>query len=464
MSNGANSMTCVILAAGEGKRMHAPHSKVLCEVSGKPMLRWVIDAAAVAGVGKICVVASGDDVKKAAEGCEIREQKERLGTGHAVMCAKDFLMENRNGNTLVLCGDAPFIDKATISDAYALHTGADNAVTVISAVLDDPKSYGRIVRDGDALRGIVEAADCDAAQRAINEINSGAYWFKTDALLDALGNMKNDNAQSEYYLTDAIAIVLAAGGRAGCYTAANGDVVLGANRPADLLELNELANRRAFDRHLKNGVHFIARDGVIIGPDVEIEPGATILPGSMLYGKTKVGAGAKIGPNALLSNLMVGANTVFNASQGYDSVIGAEVKIGPYVHIRPDSVIEDHVKIGDYVEVKNSRIGEGTSLAHLTYIGDSDIGKHCNFGCGVVVVNYDGEKKNRTTVGDYAFIGCNTNLVAPVTVGAGAYTGAGTTVTHDVPAGALAVGRARQTVIEGWAAKKLQKYIEKKSK
>ncbi len=464
MSNCADSTSCVILAAGEGKRMHAKQSKVLCEVSGKPMLRWVIDAARAAGIKTICVVASGEDVKSAADGCEIREQKERLGTGHAVMCARDFLAEHPDGDTLVLCGDAPFIDRETIAAAHAVHAQAHSAVTVISAVVDDPKSYGRIIRKGDALSGIIEAADCDDSQAKIREINSGAYWFRTDALLQALSGLKNDNAQGEYYLTDAVALLLAAGERASCYTASSSDVVLGANRPADLLELNELANRRAIERHLANGVHFIARDGIVIGPDVEIAPGAIILPGCMLYGSTKVGAGAKIGPNSLLSNLTVGENTVFNASQGYDSVIGANAKIGPFVHIRPDSVIDDRVKIGDYVEVKNSHIGEGTSLAHLTYIGDSEVGKHCNFGCGVVVVNYDGEVKNRTTVGDFAFIGCNTNLVAPVQVGDGAYTAAGTTVTKDVPAGALAVGRARQTVIEGWAAKKLQKYIAKKSK
>ncbi len=457
-------MSCVILAAGEGKRMHAPHSKVLCEVSGKPMLRWVIDAARAAGIEKICVVASSDDVKQAAEGCEIREQKERLGTGHAVICAKDFLLENQDGNTLVLCGDAPFIDPQTVRDAYAQHMASGAAVTVISAVVEQPGAYGRILRQGDALAGIVEAADCDERQRAICEINSGAYWFSTRALVEALGTLKNDNAQGEYYLTDAVAAILKSGKGAGCFAASGADIVLGANNPADLLLLNEIANRRAIDRHLANGVHFLSRDGVVIGPDVVIEPGATILPGSILYGSTKVCAGAKIGPNSLLSNLTVGPGTVFNASQGYDSRIGANAHIGPFVHIRPNSVIDDKVKIGDYVEVKNSHIGEGTSLAHLTYIGDSDVGRHCNFGCGVVVVNYDGEVKNRTTVGDFAFIGCNTNLVAPVTIGDGAYTAAGTTVTKDVPAGALAVGRARQTVIEGWAAKKLQKYIAKKSK
>ncbi len=195
--------------------------------------------------------------------------------------------------------------------------------------------------------------------------------------------------------------------------------------------------------------------------DVEIEPGAVILPGTILYGKTFIGAGATIGPNSLVSSSSVGAGTVFNSSQAYDCRIGAHAKIGPFVQIRPDSVIDDKVKIGDFVEVKNSHIGEGTSVAHLTYVGDADVGRHCNFGCGVVFVNYDGEKKSRTTVKDYAFVGCNTNLIAPVTVGEAAYTAAGVTITKDVPDGALAVGRPETRIIEGWAAKKLRKYIEK---
>ncbi|MEG0751759.1 MAG: bifunctional UDP-N-acetylglucosamine diphosphorylase/glucosamine-1-phosphate N-acetyltransferase GlmU [Oscillospiraceae bacterium] len=464
MGDTATQFNCVILAAGEGKRMHASRSKALCEVAGKPMLRWVIDAAKTAGIGEICVVASKDDVKSVAQCCEIAEQKERLGTGHAVMCAREFLQKRANGDTLVLCGDAPFINRETIVGALELHSLQSNAVTVMSAIVGDPKGYGRIIRRGDSLAAIVEDADCDDAQAEICEINSGAYWFKTADLLAALEKIRPDNAQGEYYLTDAVAIIIASQKRAGCFAADSPFVALGANSPLDLLHLNEIANRAAIARHLEVGVHFVSCDGVVIGPDVEIAPGATILPGTMLYGATEIGEGSTIGPNSLLCDTSVGKNTVFNASQGYDSKVGDNVKIGPFVQLRPNSEVCDDVKIGDFVEIKNSRIGRGTSLAHLTYIGDSDVGECCNFGCGVVVVNYDGEKKNRTTVGDFAFIGCNTNLVAPVRVGNGAYTAAATTVTEDVPDGALAIGRARQKNIEGWAARKLRAYIEKKSK
>ncbi len=452
--------SCVVLAAGEGKRMLSKRSKVLCEVAFKPMLSWVIDAAASSHIKDICVVASSEDVKSAAEGCEICEQKERLGTGHAVMCAQSFL-KGRGGDTLVLCGDAPFIGSGTIERSLHQHRKDNCDVTVIGANIDNPESYGRIIRDEKGLKAIVEARDCTPAQLLVNEVNSGAYWFNTEKLLDALSRLTNNNSQNEYYLTDAVALIKENGGAAGCFTADSPDIVLGANSPADLLLLNERAKQRIVARHLENGVRFISLDGIVIGPDVEIAAGAEIMPGTILYGKTSIGAGSVIGPNSLLENAEVGENVEFNSSQGRDCVIKDGAKIGPFVHLRPDAVIGKKVKLGDFVEVKNSSIGEGTSIAHLTYIGDSDIGKFCNFGCGVVVANYDGEKKNRTVVGDYAFVGCNTNLVPPVTVGSRAYTAAGTTITKDVPDGALAIGRARQENIPDWADKKLKKYIEK---
>lgn len=464
MSLITQNTNCVILAAGEGKRMHSTSSKVLCEVAFKPMLSWVIDAARKADVKAICTVASSDDVKSAAEGCVICEQKERLGTGHAVMCAKSFLEEHKGDNTLVLCGDAPFIDAETITSSLEEHINGANDVTVISAVVKDPTGYGRIVRRDNLLAAIVEQADCNEATNIICEINSGAYWFKTDSLLSVLSNIKNDNAQGEYYLTDAVSLLIASGKRAGCFAAKSPYLALGANRPADLLRLNEIASEMAIEKWLSEGVRFIKRDGIIIGPDVEIEAGAVILPGTILIGKTKIGAGSEIGPNSYLVDTVIGKNSVFNSSQSHDAKVGDGAKIGPFVQLRPDSIIGDEVKIGDFVEIKNSTIGRGTSVAHLTYVGDSDVGEYCNFGCGVVFVNYDGENKNRSVIKDFAFVGCNTNIVAPVTVGEGAYTAAGVTVTKDIPDGALAIGRPELIIKEGWAANKLKKYVEKKTK
>ncbi len=457
-------VNCVILAAGEGKRMFSRLSKVLCEVAYKPMILWVTDAAKSAGIADTCVVISNSDVEKVVgESCKTVYQNERLGTGHAVLCAMDFLKSHSGEDTLILYGDAPFIDAMTIQESLALHRETKAAATVISAVLENPKGYGRIVRKSGKIAAIVEQADTDDATAAINEINSGAGWFSTNALIETLSKITNDNAQGEYYLTDAVSILIQDGSTVSVYKSPTPDVTLGANSPLDLLNLNDIASERAILRHLTNGVHFVNRSGIIIGPDVEIAPGAEVLPGTILYGKTKIGSGTIVGPNTILRNVTVGENSSLNACHAYESTIGSHVNAGPFVQIRPGCTINDSVKVGDFVELKNSTIGEGTSVAHLTYIGDSEIGRFCNFGCGTVTVNYDGEKKERTIVKDYAFIGCNTNLVPPVTVGEAAYTAAGSTITKDIPDYALAIDRGTLTIKEGWAKKKLAAYIEKKS-
>ena len=465
MNNTAlSSNCCVILAAGAGKRMHSPLSKVLCQVACKPMISWITDTVKASDIGSICVVVSSDDVAGAVPGCEIRYQTERLGTGHAVMCASDYL-EKGFENVLVLCGDAPFMSADTILSALKFHTENNNDLTVISAVLDDPARYGRIIRGKDNdLQAITEAADCTEEQLAIREINSGAFWFRVPALCDALKRIRNDNAQGEYYLTDTVQIIRSSGGKTGCFASPDPDIVLGANSPADLLRLNEIAIDKIIKNHLANGVHFLSTDGVVIGPDVTIQPGSRILPGTMLYGNTSIGASCEIGPNTILENVKVGNGCTVLSSVVRGSLIGDNVTVGPFAHIRQDTSLHDNINVGAFVETKNSDVGEGTSVAHLTYLGDADIGKYCNFGCGTVIANYDGTVKSRTVIGDYAFIGCNTNLIPPVTVGSYAYTAAGTTVTRDIPEGALAVGRVKETILPEWGKRKLKAYIEKKNK
>lgn len=450
----------VILAAGHGKRMKADIPKPMLQVLDVPMLGWVIRACEKADLNRICVV-TGYKAQYVEmylnEQYRTALQAEQLGTGHAVMQAQEFMQEFQEGNTLVLCGDAPFMDADTIEAALQQHEAQNSDITVITAKLDAPKGYGRILRGSDnSLQAIVEEKDATEEQRAIQEVNSGAYWFRTNSLLELLGKLSNSNAQNEYYLTDTVSLALAQGMKTGAYLTDNTDVILGANTRKDLLHLNEVARQRVLDKHMENGVNFVCTDGIIIGNDVEIGAETTILPGTILKGNTKIGKKCNIGPNCLIENTTIGDSVTLNYVQAYDSVVEDAVKAGPFVQLRPNSHIKNGVKIGDFVEIKNSTIGEQTAVAHLTYVGDSDVGKKVNFGCGTVTVNYDGLVKSRCVIGDNCFIGCNTNLIAPVKLGRGAYTAAGTTVTKDVPEYALAVERADLKMKEGYSLKKLK--------
>lgn len=454
----------VILAGGMGKRMKSDKPKVLLEVLGKPMLQWVIDACNDAGISNICVVKGyGADMLDEYLLGSLRTvlQPERLGTGHAVSCASCFLEEFSDGNTLIACGDSPFIDPETIKSSLELHIASKSAVTVITARLDNPRGYGRIIRSEDGIEGIVEEKDCSDSQRKINEISSGCYWFNTKKLLEALPRLQRNNSQGEYYLTDTISILKSDGCVAQAYLSDNQDSVLGANDRAGLLKLNDIARMKVIFKHLEAGVELISTDAVTISPDVKIAPGAKILPGSMLMGKTIIGMDSVIGPNTRLLNVTVGERSTLDNVVATDSRVGSDAKIGPFVQLRPGSVIADKAHIGNFVEIKNSAIGKGSSVSHLTYIGDSDVGKNVNFGCGTVTVNYDGSVKSRCEIGDNAFIGCNTNLVAPVKIGEAAYTAAGSTITKDVPDGALAIERGTQVIKEDYAKQKLKRHLEK---
>lgn len=454
-----NNTACIVLAAGDGKRMKSNKPKALMKILFKPMLGWVLDSAETVKPDEICViVGSGEDsvrnylASRKKEYTVVR-QTERKGTGHAVMQAEEVLKNSRN--VLVLCADAPFIDPETIDGALKLHIEGGCGVTVIAAVPDDPFGYGRILRDerGSLLR-IIEEKDASFEERKITEINSGAYWFDSAALLAALPKLSDDNASGEYYLTDAAALIRADGKRAAVYTAENKYIILGANSRADLHRLNSYAREKKIKELMENGVEFPCTDGIIIGCDAEIGQDTTILPNTIIRGKCRIGSNCEIGPNSLLEDTVVGDGVVLNNVQSYQSVIESGAHIGPYAQIRMDSHIGQNVKIGDFVEIKNSNIGEKTSAAHLTYLGDSDVGRGVNFGCGCVTANYDGISKFRTKIGDDAFIGCNTNLVAPVEIGANAATGAGSTITGNVPPNALALERANTRIIDEWEKNK----------
>lgn len=452
----------VILAAGDGKRMKSKQPKVLNNVLFEPMLEWVMSSCSAAGIEKQCVVAGYEHEmveEYVGDRAEIVLQTERKGTAHAVMQAKGFIEKcaAANGNVLVLCGDAPFMDADTIAAALEAHSSKGNDVTVITAILDNPSGYGRIKRTPDGICGIVEQKDASEDELKINEINSGAYWFSAKTLLGLFDKFTCNNAQGEYYLTDAISIILADGGRADAYASENSDVALGANDKRALYELHKKAADAVISKHFENGVEFLSLDGVIIGRNVKIGAGTKIYAGTILKGGTEIGENCEIGPNTVIENCKVGNHVKLNSVQAFDSVIEDAATVGPFVHIRPGSHIKSGVKIGDFVEIKNSVIGERTAVAHLTYVGDSDVGSGVNFGCGCVTVNYDGMNKHRTIIGDGAFIGCNTNLVAPVKVGEGAYTAAGSTITKDVPAYALAIERTSQCHKENYAKGKIKK-------
>ncbi len=459
----------IILAGGQGKRMKTDKPKVLCSVLGEPMLEWVIKACESAGLEKLCIIkgynaAMIDEYlagRKSAADISTALQAEQLGTGHAVMQAEDFLKADTDGNVLILNGDAPFIDAETINGALEAHINGGCSVTVVTANIADPTGYGRIVRGSSGISAIVEHKDCTAEQLAITEVNSGCYWFRTADLIEVLGELTNDNAQGEYYLTDCIELLMAKGRKAEAFTSHNPSVVLGANDRRALLALNDMARAEIIGRHLDNGVEFTCTDGVSVGTDVTIGQGTVIHAGVILRGSTVIGENCEIGPNCIIEDTEVGSGVSLNNVQAYESVVEDNVKIGPFVQLRPNSHIKRGVKIGDFVEIKNSTIGEYTAVAHLTYVGDSDVGANVNFGCGVVTVNYNGETKARTSIGDNAFIGCNTNLVAPVRIGNGAYTAAGSTITKDVPDNALAIERGRTEIKENYGLRKLKRHKAK---
>ncbi len=455
--------SAIILAAGDGKRMKSEKPKVMCEVLGEPMIGWVLDSVRDAGIPDERVgVIVGSGAKTVQEYIANKGtyrtfmQEERKGTGHAVMQAEEMLRDG--GNVLILCGDAPFADSDTIIAALNEHTHNGNDVTVVSAELEDPAGYGRIIRGEDgAFRAITEAKDCTMPELQIQEINSGVYWFRADALAKALPKLGADNAAGEYYLTDTVALICEGGGKAGIYKAEDPDIVLGANNRAELLSLNITAKMAVIGKLLAEGVEFVSTDGIIIGKDVEIGADTKILPGTIIRGKTVIGTGCTIGPNTLIENCRIGSGVILNSVQAYDSRVCDRVKAGPFVQLRPGTILHDGVKIGDFVEIKNSEIGMNTAVAHLTYVGDSDVGKGVNFGCGCVTANYDGINKYRTKIGDHAFIGCNTNLIAPVEIGENAATAAGSTITKPVPPNSLAVERAQTKIIDNWDKNFLRK-------
>ncbi len=466
-----NQSCAIILAAGDGKRMKSRRPKALCQVLFKPMIQWVTDWCRKAQIEDLCVVLGegGEQILPVLpEGTVTVKQEQRLGTAHAVRQAEDFLRQHPHSPVAVLCADAPFVTDQVLRDSLTLHLQSGAQVTVITASVEDPTGYGRILRDPQdpsRVLGIVEQKDADCQQAQIREVNSGAYWFEAGFLLEALDEIGCNNSQGEYYLTDAVQVAVKKGKKAAAFRAQDPKLVLGANDRAGLLRLNEIANKIVIDRLLQDGVNFYCTDGVVISPDAVIGADTTIAPGTQIKGRVRIGEGCQIGPNTEIRDSVIGDDCVIHSSYIEESTMGNGVRIGPNSHLRPGCVLADKVKIGNFVELKNSTLGEKSSVAHLTYIGDTDIGARVNMGGGCITVNYDGFRKFRTTIGDDAFIGCNTNLIAPVTVHDRAFVAAGSTIYEEVSEDALAIARARQVEKEGWAVRYREKnapYAKKK--
>lgn len=455
-------MKCaIILAGGKGTRMKTDAPKVMCEVIFEPMIKYVVDEVKAAGAEDICVITGyRHDVveswlKNYDANIKTALQEPQLGTGHAVMQAREFISNHKEDDILILNGDGPLMDAETINKAYDYHKSNGNAITLVSAIVDDTNGIGHIKRDENGvLLRIVEHKDATEEEKQIKESNAGTYWFNGAELLYALDNITDENAQHEYYLTDSLEILIKKGENAGAYICENNEAVLGANDRKQLNILNNIMRRNINDSLMVSGVDIQCTDGVMIGKDVKIGNSTRILPNTIIIGNTVIGDNCVIGPNTWISDSQIGSDVVLDNCKITDSTVEDGVDCGPFVKVRANSMLKKGVHIGNFVEVKNSIVGEGTKSAHLTYIGDSDVGKNVNFGCGTVTCNYDGKVKSRCTIGDGAFIGCNTNLIAPVKVGELAYIAAGSTITDDIPEEALSVARAKQVNKEGWVAEK----------
>ncbi|OES44059.1 bifunctional UDP-N-acetylglucosamine diphosphorylase/glucosamine-1-phosphate N-acetyltransferase GlmU [Domibacillus iocasae] len=446
----------VILAAGQGTRMKSKLYKVLHPVCGKPMVEHVIDQISGLHTEQIVtIVGHGADKVKAQLGSRSAYalQAEQLGTAHAVIQAQSIL-EGKEGCTLIVCGDTPLIQTSTMEALVKHHEDTNAKATILTAYAERPDGYGRIIRGADnSVSRIVEHKDASPEERAVKEINTGTYCFDNKALFDALKKVSNDNVQGEYYLPDVIEILKAAGETVSAYQTESFDETLGVNDRVALSEAERLMRARINEQHMRAGVTIIDPQNTYIGPDVVIGSDTVVHPGTVLSGSTTIGEDCIIGPNSEINECEIGNRTFIRQSAAFDSQIGSDVNIGPFAHIRPQSNLADEVKIGNFVEVKKASFGKGSKASHLSYIGDAQVGSDVNIGCGTITVNYDGKNKFLTTIEDGAFIGCNSNLVAPVTVKKGAYVAAGSTITDEVPEESMAIARARQVNKENYVRK-----------
>ncbi|PAB57643.1 bifunctional UDP-N-acetylglucosamine diphosphorylase/glucosamine-1-phosphate N-acetyltransferase GlmU [Anaeromicrobium sediminis] len=448
--------TAIILAAGAGTRMKSKFPKVVHKVCGKSMVEHVIHVAKCSDCEETVVVIGhgADKVKETVkDDVHFVLQREQLGTGHAVLQAKEYIKDE--GYVLLLYGDTPLIKADTLREMIDYHKENKLSATVLTAHVDNPYGYGRIVKDtAGYVEKIVEHKDANEEELKITEINSGMYLYDAKLLKESLDLLNNNNSQKEYYITDVVGILNDKGHKVGSYVLEDMEEILGVNSRVQLAAAEKIMRDRTLNKLMESGVTLIDPNNTYIDAQVEIGQDTIIYPGAIIKGNTIIGNECSIGHNTRIENSIIKDNVEIQSSTIIDSFVDEETTVGPYAYLRPNSKIGKKAKIGDFVEVKNATIGDNSKASHLAYIGDAEVGSGVNIGCGVVFVNYDGKNKHKTIVEDNAFVGSNCNLVAPVTIKESAYIATGSTITKEVPEGALSVARQKQRNIEGWVERK----------
>lgn len=446
-----SEFTAVILAAGKGTRMKSELPKVMHHIAGYTLLDHVLAKVQKLGIKKVLtIVGHGREIvtDHLADRAVVVVQEQQLGTGHALIQALPYLDDK--SNVIVLSGDQPLLSEDTLRDLIEYHKSSKAAATVLSALMENPSGYGRIIKNNGCFQGIVEERDANPEQKEIKEINTGTYCFQGVVLKQALQKINPQNAQGEYYLTDVFTIMTNQGAKIETFSTNNPAEALGINNRVQLAEAEDILYDQIRRFWMMEGVTIVNPSSVFIDAGVSLSKDVTILPFTCLKGDTRIEEEVVIGPGSTLINCHCRRGCRIENSVAREAVIGEDSVIGPFAYLRPGTVLGQGVKIGDFVEIKNSEIGEGSKVPHLSYIGDSKVGKYVNIGAGTITCNYDGKNKYPTIIGDNSFIGSNTNFVAPVKIGEGSVIGAGSTITKDVPAKALAVERSQQKIVENW--------------
>ena len=454
------NLAAVILAAGQGTRMKSDLPKVLHPVAGKPMLIHVVQTArALESTPIVAVIGHGADLVQVAlesENVTCALQAEQLGTGHALQCAEASL-NGFVGDLLLLCGDVPLLRDSTLRALLDHHRENSACVSILTAQMTDPTGYGRIIRGPNGVERIVEEKDASAAERQVNEINTGIYLFRAPEAFDFLRQLDNKHAQGEYYLTDIVAAARLAGERVDALLVESAQEAMGINDRVQLAQAGILLRQRINETHQRAGVTLIDPSSTYIDPDVVIGRDSLVHPGAHLRGKTTIGSGCEIEPGVVVTDCTIGDGVHLKPGSVLTESSVDACAVGPMAHLRPGTVLTGHNKIGNFVETKKAVFGEKSQASHLTYIGDATLGKNVNVGCGTITCNYDGVNKYQTIIEDDVFVGSDTQFVAPVTIGRGSLIAAGSTITKDVPADALAITRVVQKNIAGWAERNRQK-------